>query len=72
MRGGRQKWSFIEYRRKLLRGGGGEGPTLISSQHYTCFILFDHHRFQAGGRTQNVSYMFQGVFEGGLENVIVI
>ena len=22
-----------------------------------------------GGRTQNVSYIFQGVFEGGLENV---
>ena len=22
-----------------------------------------------GGRTRNVSYIFQGVFEGGLENV---
>jgi hypothetical protein len=31
--------------------------------------VYDHHRFKVGGRTQNVSYIFQGVFEGGLENV---
>ena len=29
--------------------------------------IYNHHRFK-GGRTQNVSYIFQGVFEGGLEN----
>ena len=32
------------------------------------FIIYDHHRFK-GGHTQNVSYIFQGVFDGGLEHV---
>jgi hypothetical protein len=32
------------------------------------YTLYHHHPLK-GGRTQNVSYMFQGVFEGGLENV---
>ena len=32
-------------------------------------MLEDDHRFKGVGRTQNVSYMFQGVFEGGLEHV---
>ena len=31
--------------------------------------LLHHQRFKVGGRTQSVSYMFQGVFKGGLENV---
>ena len=34
----------------------------------TYIYIHNHHRFE-GGRTQNVSYIFQGVFEGGLENV---
>jgi hypothetical protein len=33
------------------------------------FIYIYYHRFKERGRTQNVSYIFQGVFEGGLENV---
>ena len=32
------------------------------------YTLYHHHPLKRG-RTQNVSYMFQGVFEGGLENV---
>ena len=32
-------------------------------------LLLYHHRFREGVRTQSVSYIFQGVFEGGLENV---
>ena len=31
--------------------------------------IYHHQRFKEGGRTQNVSYIFQGVFEGGLANV---
>ena len=33
------------------------------------YIIYNHQRFKEGGRTQNVSYIFQGVFEGGLEHV---
>ena len=38
---------------------------------YICIYLslYTHHRFKVGGRTQNVSYIFEGVFEGGLDNV---
>ena len=43
--------------------------------YYTVYIynwLLYHHRFKGGDipkMIQNVSYIFQGVFEGGLENV---
>ena len=38
---------------------------------YICIYLslYTHHRFQVGGRTQNVNYIFEGVFEGGFDNV---
>ena len=38
---------------------------------YICIYLslYTHHCFKVGGRTQNVSYIFEGVFEGGLDNV---
>ena len=33
-------------------------------------LIYNHHSSKEGGRrTQNVSYIFQGVFEGALENV---
>ena len=33
------------------------------------FVKLSDVQLSPGGRTQNVSYIFQGVFEGGLENV---
>ena len=33
------------------------------------YIIYIVTTVLKGGRTQNLSYMFQGVFEGGLENV---
>ena len=47
------------------------GPVIgleIIDFYRVCIYIYNHHRFK-GGRTQNVSYIFQGVFEGGLENV---
>ena len=36
---------------------------------YIYILIYNHHSSKEGGRTQNVSYIFQDVFEGALENV---
>ena len=35
---------------------------------YIYIHIHNHHSSKEGGRTQNVSYIFQGVFEGALES----
>ena len=35
------------------------------------YTVHNHHRFKGGGRTQNVSYIFQGSLRGALKIYIL-
>ena len=63
-----ENWNFLKLLKLVTIKITRSGPVIISSHKYPQ-INYKITTVLRGGRTQNVSYIFQGVFEGGLENV---